>query len=1003
MNVIVLFLLLMGSINLILAILFLYYAVINYSKLKGAVSQRFILSGALFFVITGFSNAFYSSTPTISLSVSYFSFILGFFLICAGEVHLNRTIHYVVSVTGEMTLPRASSQKRYRFLALSVISFIAIPLATLTSISGPFSSYGIVSSSITSLSLLLLIIGEREVHIATNIFSKTGTTAINPEEIELLRDDIVAAGIYSDIINTFLTIVKQFISEDLLENTLNRWTAENPVLFEGCFAKGENRIDASLVIKNLDRLCETGRYEVVLRVFSVLINRLIDPYRDITTTEHANKLLEQSFRATKRQYGDSHIIYDILRSLPDGILEVEKLSLLSRNELELKVKKRTSQLEETLNELKITSLELSKEKAYTENILTSMADSLIVVGTGGKILEANKATFDLLNYDYGQLIGKPIESILLLKGEFDCDKRNRLLLFEEIFKEGCMDVEMGYKSSDGSIVPVSFSSSIMRDDLGDTVGFVCVAKDITERNQIKEALRESELRYRTIFETTGTASAIVNNNTTIELVNKGFEELSGYTKDELEDKMSWIEFLSEGDLEDIMESYKTRSIDYGEEPWSIEFGIIDRYGNVKEVFMTVSHIPGTDKNVASLLEITQRKRMEEELKRSEDKFHLLFETSPDVVVMLDTKGRLVDVNSAVYTIFGYDREEIIGRYVEDLEFISKNYSKNLLENLARRVAGKYIPPYDVEVRTKGGGLRFVEIDANVIAKDGQINGLVVIARDITRRKQAEDEIAQKNEELKIMRDKLIELNIHLEQMVEERTSEIENLLRQKDAFVSQLGHDLKSPLTPLMVMLPMILDRESDPELRNLVKTAIENATYMKNLVIKTLTLARLNSPNAELNMEDTDLYYDVNNLIKARRTVFESNCMEIENNVKVETIVRADKLRLEELFDNLLTNAIKYRNGDSGKLMIDVENGDNGFVTVSVKDTGIGMDSEELKRAFDEFYKVDDSRHDLNSSGLGLTICKRIVERHGGKIWAESPGKGKGTTFYFTLQSGEA
>ncbi|MDY6958300.1 MAG: PAS domain-containing sensor histidine kinase, partial [Halobacteriota archaeon] len=992
----------MGSVNLILAILFLYYAVTNFSKLKGAVSQRFIVSGALFFVITGFSNAFYSSTPTTSFSVSYFSFILGFFLIWAGEVHLNRTILTVVSAMGGMILPRASSQKRYRFLALSVISFITIPLSILTSISGPISSYGIVTSSITSLSLLLLIIGERELHIATNIFSNTGTTVINPEEIELLRDDIVVTGIYSDIINTFLKIVKQLISADLVEDTLNRWTTENPVLFEGCVVREESRIDASLVIKNLDRLCETGRYEVVLRVFSVLINRFIDLYRDITTTEHANELLEQSFRAMKRQYGDSPVIYDILRSLPDGILEVEKLSLLSRNELELKVKKRTSQLEETLSELKSTSLELSKEKAYTENILTSMADSLIVVGTDGHILEANKATYDLLNYNYAELIGEPIEIVLSLPGEFYRDKQYRHFFFEDIFKKGCTDVEIGYKKSDGSTVPVSFSSSMMRDDVGGTVGFVCVAKDITERKHIKEALRDSELRYRTIFETTGTASAILNNDTRIELVNKGFEELSGYSKEELEGKKSWIEFLSEADLKNIREGYKTRSLDYGEGPWSIEFGIIDRHGNVKEVFMTVSHIPGTDKNVASLLDITQRKRMEDELKRSEDKFHSLFETSPDVVLMIDTKGRFVDVNSAVLTIFGYDREEITGRSVGDLDFIPKKYSKILFENLARRVAGKYIPPYDVEVITKGGKLRFVEIDAKVIAKDDQINGLVVIARDITRRKQAEEEISQKNEELKIMRDKLIELNVHLEQMVEERTSEIENLLRQKDEFVSQLGHDLKSPLTPLMVMLPIILERESDPELRNLLKTTIDNATYMKNLVIKTLSLARLNSPNTELNMEDTDLYYDVNNLIKARRSIFESNEMEIENNIKVGTIVRADKLRLEELFDNLLTNAIKYSNGDGGTLKIDLDKGDNGFVTVSVKDAGIGMDSEELKRAFDEFYKVDDSRHDLNSSGLGLTICKRIVERHGGKIWVESPGKGRGTTFYFTLQSGE-
>jgi len=96
------------------------------------------------------------------------------------------------------------------------------------------------------------------------------------------------------------------------------------------------------------------------------------------------------------------------------------------------------------------------------------------------------------------------------------------------------------------------------------------------------------------------------------------------------------------------------------------------------------------------------------------------------------------------------------------------------------------------------------------------------------------------------------------------------------------------------------------------------------------------------------------------------------------------------------LNNAVKYNN-DSGSILIEAEQ-NHTFVTISIKDTGIGMNDQQLHNIFNEFYKADASRHDFDSSGLGLSICKRIVEKHNGRIWAESEGLGKGSTFYFTV-----
>jgi len=148
--------------------------------------------------------------------------------------------------------------------------------------------------------------------------------------------------------------------------------------------------------------------------------------------------------------------------------------------------------------------------------------------------------------------------------------------------------------------------------------------------------------------------------------------------------------------------------------------------------------------------------------------------------------------------------------------------------------------------------------------------------------------------------------------------------------------------------------------------------------------------------MEVANLLDEVNDVIENNELLFEENSIEIDNKISDKTIIKADKLKLTELFDNLFSNSVKY-SPDGGTITIDAKQ-DTDFVTVSIKDTGMGMTDEQLSHIFDEFYKVDEARHDFYSSGIGLSICERIVEKHGGKIWAESKGEGKGMTMFFTL-----
>lgn len=267
---------------------------------------------------------------------------------------------------------------------------------------------------------------------------------------------------------------------------------------------------------------------------------------------------------------------------------------------------------------------------------------------------------------------------------------------------------------------------------------------------------------------------------------------------------------------------------------------------------------------------------------------------------------------------------------------------------------------------------------------------VFLSKNIIQRKKAE-------EELKNAHDALTAANEELENKVKDRTEKIEKLLNEKDELIIQLGHDLKTPLTPLMGLLPSVVNKERDPELKELLEISIKNIHYIRDMVSKTIDLARLDSNLTEFNFENTNLLSEIDKVISNNQFIFDNKEIFVENKVDNTIMVKADKLRLREVFSNLLTNAVKYTPENGGMITIDAKK-ENEYIVISVMDTGLGLKKEHIDHVFDELYKVDSARHDLNSNGLGLPICKRIVEKHGGRIWLESLGEGKGTTVFFTV-----
>ncbi len=207
---------------------------------------------------------------------------------------------------------------------------------------------------------------------------------------------------------------------------------------------------------------------------------------------------------------------------------------------------------------------------------------------------------------------------------------------------------------------------------------------------------------------------------------------------------------------------------------------------------------------------------------------------------------------------------------------------------------------------------------------------------------------------KQLQDQLATLNQELEERVEQRTEKIDQLLRQKDAFVNQLSHGLKTPLIPLVALLPVVANRTEDAESKKMLDLVMDNVNYMKNLTEMTLQFARLGSSSTQMKIEKIDLVDEIRNIIESLSPVFKKKGIKVVNNTTASIDIEVDRILIKELFNNLISNSVKYTNGDGVVIFDAVKNGEK--IKVSVMDNGTGMTDKQTERVYEEFYKVDDS-----------------------------------------------
>jgi len=398
------------------------------------------------------------------------------------------------------------------------------------------------------------------------------------------------------------------------------------------------------------------------------------------------------------------------------------------------------------------------------------------------------------------------------------------------------------------------------------------------------------------------------------------------------------------------------------------------YGNTPCIFdLRVSTIQGrkgrVEGQIVVLRDITERKRIEEVLRESEEKYRTILENIEDGYYEVDLDGRFTFFNNSMCRILGYPTEELMG--MNDQQYMDEENAKKFLQAFNKVYeTGEPLRGSEWEIIRKDRIRRCVEGYASLKRdSSGKPIGFRGIVRDVTERKQAEEVLKEKSEEL-------ARSNRELEQF----------------AYVA--SHDLQEPLRTVTNFVQLLAKRyqgKLDSNADDFINFAVDGTMRMWKLINDLLAYSRVGTRGhtfEPINCE-TILQEALDNL---KVTLEESGAVVTHDSLPT---VMADSLQLGQLFQNLIGNAIKFRGDERPRIHISASRNDSGW-TFSVRDNGIGIAPEFTERIFIIFQRLHGPQQ-YPGTGIGLAVCKKIVERHGGRIWAESE-VGKGATFYFTL-----
>jgi PAS domain S-box-containing protein len=618
-------------------------------------------------------------------------------------------------------------------------------------------------------------------------------------------------------------------------------------------------------------------------------------------------------------------------------------------------------------------LDLDQQRAHLQAIIDALPVGLWVVDATGNMVFIN----DIAHKIWGGVIpcSQSVEDYHLYKAWWpatgEAITAENMPLARALRGETILGIEIDYERFDGIRGVQLVSSAPIKISDGTIIGAVALVQDITERKRAEQALREREANLKIteaieskrqqlfdILETLPIMICLLTPDYYVAFANRSFREKFG----ESGGKCCYEYCFGLTKPCEFCESYKV--LETGQ-PHHWEVNGPD--GSVIEAY----DFPFTDFDGSPLIlemdiDVTEHKKAKEALRLSNTYNRSLIEASLDPLVTIGYDGRITDVNEVTEQVTGYSRDELIGtdftNYFTEPEKAKEGYQEVFKEGL--------ISDYELEIQHKDGSIIPVLYNASVYQDEsGKVIGVFAAARDITTLKKAE-------EVLKLNLAELSRSNEELEQF----------------AYIS--SHDLQEPLRMIKSYLQLLQRRYQgnlDEKANKYIHFAVDGASRMQDLINDLLEYSRVGTENKE----PESIYCEVilNKVLSGIKTVIKENDATISHDHLPE--VMADSTQIGQVFQNLIINGIKFHGEETPKIHISAEKKENYWV-FSVQDNGIGIDPQYSERIFEIFKRLN-SRDRYPGTGVGLAICKKIIERQGGCIWVESE-LGKGSTFYFTL-----
>jgi PAS domain S-box-containing protein len=509
-----------------------------------------------------------------------------------------------------------------------------------------------------------------------------------------------------------------------------------------------------------------------------------------------------------------------------------------------------------------------------------------------------------------------------------------------------------------------------RDADGKIVGVLGIFEDITERKLAEEELRISHEKYQSIFESTGTATLIIEEDSTISLANHECFSLTGYSQEELIGQ-KWTKYVETESLQNMIKNHNLRRIDPSLAPKKYEVKLIHKNGETRYAMLDIGMVHGSGQSIVSILDITDRILAEKALlaKAEElERFNRL---------MLGRELKMIELKKEIIEL-----SKISGKNVNASGDISTDITKKKLEEqtLVQRTMEQ-----QRELSNKKKTEKELKNSNNhsETTKIATINLLEDIKLEMEQRKKVEKEVKK--------------LNSELEKRVNERTSQLEEVNSELQAFAYSVSHDLRAPLRAIDGFSKFILEDYSsklDDEGRRLLGLIRSNTIKMDKLITDILSLSRVTRSEQKKSKID---------MTKMALSMFNEAASD-ENKRKMKFVIEelpdtyADATYIKQVWINLISNAVKFSSLKKVPKITIGGYSEEGRHVYYVRDNGEGFNPEYTHKLFGVFQRLHGA-DEFEGTGVGLAIVQRIIHRHGGTVWAEGK-EGKGATFYFSLPS---